>query len=158
MTAIHPDACPESQLLEYAAMAESYSDHPISKSIREAYGKLPERNRIGDVKELPGRGIRAVIDGKTVCVGNDKLMEDIGSAWHPCHRIGTTVHVAVNSVYMGHIVISDEIKTESAEAVKELRDTGVRKTVMLTGDIQAVGESVAKELRARRSIHTIAAG
>ena len=147
VTAIHPDACPESQLLEYAAMAESYSDHPISKSIREAYGKLPERNRIGDVKELPGRGIRAVIDGKTVCVGNDKLMEDIGSAWHPCHRIGTTVHVAVNSVYMGHIVISDEIKTESAEAVKELRDTGVRKTVMLTGDIQAVGESVAKELR-----------
>lgn len=120
---------------------------PISKSIREAYGKLPERNRIGDDKGTAGRGIRAVIDGKTVCVGNDKLMEDIGSAWHPCHRIGTTVHVAVNSVYMGHIVISDEIKTESAEAVKELRDTGVRKTVMLTGDIQAVGESVAKELR-----------
>ncbi len=147
VTAIHPDACSENQLLEYAALAEVYSDHPISKSLREAYGKAPDRSRLEDVRELPGRGISAVIDGKTVCVGNNKLMDEIGSAWHPCHRIGTTVHVAVNSVYMGHIVISDEIKPQAAEAIDALRAAGIKKTVMLTGDIQAVGESVAADLR-----------
>ncbi len=146
VTAIHPDDCSESKLLELAALAESYSDHPISRSLKEAYGIDIDRSRIGDVEELSGRGVKAKVDGNDVCVGNDKLMEEIGVHWHPCHHLGTTVHVALNGRYVGHIVISDEIKSDAAKAIQELRKVGIQKTVMLTGDAKAVGEKVAKEL------------
>ena len=146
VTAVHPDQADEGQLLELAALAESYSDHPISRSIREAWGREPDPSRVRDVEELSGRGVRAVVDGRTVCAGNDKLMEEVGAAWHPCHRVGTTVHVAVDGEYLGHIVISDEVKPDAKEAVSALKALGVRKTVMLTGDAREVGESVAREL------------
>lgn len=146
VTAIHPDKYSEGGLLEMAALAESYSDHPISRSLKEAYGKEVDSTRVGQVEELSGRGVRAQVDGKTVCAGNDKLMEEIGVKWHPCHRVGTTVHVAVDGQYVGHIVISDQVKEDSKEAIAALKAQGVKKTVMLTGDAKVVGESVAKDL------------
>ena len=146
VTAIHPDHCGEAQLLELAALAESYSDHPISRSLKEAYGKELDASRVSKVEELSGRGVRATVDGRQICAGNDKLMEDIGVSWHPCHRVGTTVHVASDGVYLGHIVISDEVKPDAKEAITALKACGVRRTVMLTGDAKAVGESVAQEL------------
>ena len=146
VTAIHPDHCGEAQLLELAALAESYSDHPISRSLKEAYGKELDASRVSTVEELSGRGVRATVDGRQICAGNDKLMEDIGVSWHPCHRVGTTVHVASDGVYLGHIVISDEVKPDAKEAITALKACGVRRTVMLTGDAKAVGESVAQEL------------
>lgn len=146
VTAIHPDHCGEAQLLELAALAESYSDHPISRSLKEAYGKELDASRVSNVEELSGRGVRATVDGRQICAGNDKLMEDIGVSWHPCHRVGTTVHVASDGVYLGHIVISDEVKPDAKEAITALKACGVRRTVMLTGDAKAVGESVAQEL------------
>ena len=146
VTAIHPEEYSESGLLEMAALAESYSDHPISRSLKEAWGKELDASRVGEVEELSGRGVRAQVDGKTVCAGNDKLMEEIGVKWHPCHHVGTTVHVAVEGKYIGHIVISDEVKPDAKEAIAALKAQGVKKTVMLTGDAKAVGESVAKDL------------
>ena len=146
VTAIHPDQCSESRLLELAALAESYSDHPISRSLRDAYNAPLDAGRVADVEELSGRGVRARVDGQLICAGNDKLMEDIGVSWHPCHRVGTTVHVASQGVYLGHIVISDEVKSDAARAIADLKTQGVRKTVMLTGDARAVGEAVAGEL------------
>lgn len=146
VTAIHPEQCSEAELLEMAAYAESYSDHPISRSLKEAYAKEIDALRVSQVEEISGRGVQATIDGKRVCAGNDKLMEDIGVPWYPCHRVGTTVHVAIDGVYAGHIVISDEIKQDAAKAIRQLKAEGVEKTVMLTGDAKAVGESVAKEL------------
>ena len=146
VTAIHPDHCDQGQLLELAALAESYSDHPISRSLKEAYGREMDASRVSNVEEVAGRGVKAVVDGHTICAGNDKLMEDIGVSWHPCHRVGTTVHVASDGVYLGHIVISDEVKPDAKEAVAALKAAGVRKTVMLTGDAQAVGEDVASRL------------
>lgn len=146
VTAIHPDRFPEAQLLELAALAESYSDHPISRSLKDAYGMDIDSSRVTGAEELSGRGVRAQVDGRTVCAGNDKLMEEIGVKWHPCHHVGTTVHVAADGVYAGHIVISDEVKPDAAQAVAALKRAGARKTVMLTGDAKAVGESVAKEL------------
>lgn len=146
VTAIHPEEYSESGLLEMAALAESYSDHPISRSLKEAWGQELDASRVGEVEELPGRGVRAQVDGKTVCAGNDKLMEDIGVKWRPCHHVGTTVHVAVEGKYIGHIVISDEVKPDAKEAIAALKAQGVKKTVMLTGDAKAVGESVAKDL------------
>ena len=146
VTAIHPDKISEAELLELAAYAESYSDHPISRSIREAYGEDIDQNRVGAVEELAGRGVRAEIDGRTVCVGNSKLMDELGAKWHPCHHVGTTVHVEVDGLYAGHLVISDEVKPDAAEAIRKLKELGVQKTVMLTGDAQAVGERVGAEL------------
>ena len=146
VTAIHPEEYSESGLLEMAALAESYSDHPISRSLKEAWGQELDASRVGEVEELSGRGVRAQVDGRTVCAGNDKLMEDIGVKWHPCHHVGTTVHVAVEGKYTGHIVISDEVKPDAKEAIAALKAQGVKKTVMLTGDAKAVGESVAKDL------------
>lgn len=146
VTAIHPDTVSEAQLLELAALAESYSDHPISRSLKEAYNREIDTGRVRDVEELAGRGVRAVIDGKTVCVGNDTFMEELGVKWHPCHHVGTTVHVEVDGLYAGHIVISDEIKADAADAIRLLRQQGVKKTAMLTGDAKAVGESVARQL------------
>ncbi len=146
VTAIHPDTCSEAQLLEMAALAENYSDHPISRSIREAYGKEIDTSRVQDTKEMSGRGVQATIDGKSVCVGNDKWMEEIGVKWHPCHRIGTTVHVAIDGEYAGHLVISDEVKPDAYAAIEALRAQNVKKTVMLTGDARTVGEKTAEEL------------
>ena len=146
VTAIHPDDCSEGQLLELAALAESWSDHPISRSLKEAYGKELDSARVSEAEELSGRGVRAVVDGHTVCAGNDKLMEDVGVSWHPCHRVGTTVHVAADGVYLGHIVISDQVKPDAKEAIAALKAQGVRKTVMLTGDAREVGEDVAGRL------------
>ena len=146
VTAIHPDRCDESTLLELAALAECWSDHPISRSIKDAWGKEIDSARVAGVEELSGRGVRALVDGRTVWAGNDKLMEEAGVSWHPCHKTGTTVHVAVDGEYMGHLVISDEVKHDAAQAIADLRQAGVRRTVMLTGDARAVGEAVAAEL------------
>ena len=146
VTAIHPDDIPEARLLELAALAECYSDHPISRSLKEAYGKDIDASRVSGVEELSGRGVKAVVDGRLVCAGNDKLMEELGVKWHPCHRVGTTVHVAVDGIYAGHIVISDEVKEDAKAAVAALKARGVRKAVMLTGDAKAVGEAVAADL------------
>lgn len=146
VTAIHPDTVSEAQLLELAALAESYSDHPISRSLKDAYNQEIDTARVSEVEELAGRGVRAKIDGRLVCVGNDKLMDERGVAWHPCHHIGTTVHVEVDGLYAGHIVISDEIKADAPDAIRALKKQGVQKTVMLTGDAKAVGESVAAQL------------
>lgn len=146
VTAIHPDNVSELQLLELAALAESGSNHPIAKSVREAYGSELDLSRVKDVKEISGHGVKAQIDGKTVYAGNDKLMEQAGVNWHPCHRTGTTVHIAVEGEYAGHLVISDEIKPDSKQAISSLKNMGIRKTVMLTGDAKEVGEATAKEL------------
>ena len=146
VTAIHPDHCDQSQLLELAALAEASSDHPISRSLLEAWGQLPDRSRVTQAKELSGRGVRAMVDGKVICAGNDKLMEEIGVTWHPCHHVGTTVHVAADGVYLGHIVISDQVKPDAQQAITALKAAGVRKTVMLTGDAKQVGEAVATQL------------
>lgn len=146
VTAIHPEQEREADLLELAALAESWSDHPIAHSIREAYGAELDTSRVTGLEERSGRGVQVQVDGRTVCVGNDTLMEEIGIAWHPCHQVGTTVHVAVDGVYMGHLVISDQVKEDAADAIQALRACGVRKTVMLTGDAQAVGEDVARQL------------
>ena len=146
VTAVHPEQCGEDRLLELAALAESWSEHPISRSLREAYGKEVDASRVTDVEEHSGRGVHAKVDGQEIWVGNDKLMDAIGVSWHPCHRVGTTVHVAAKGEYLGHIVISDEVKEDAAQAVADLKALGVAKTVMLTGDAKAVGESVAAQL------------
>lgn len=146
VTAIHPDECSEARLLELAALAESYSTHPIARSLREAYGLDIEEGRVTGVEELAGRGVKAEVDGRPVYVGNDRLMEEVGASWHPCHHVGTTVHVAFRGEYLGHIVISDEIKPDAREAIAALKRTGIRRTVMLTGDAQTVGEAVGREL------------
>lgn len=146
VTAVHPQIISEQKLIELAAYAEAYSNHPISSSIREAFNAEIDKSRISDIKEISGRGVTAVIDGKDICVGNGKLMDDIGVSWHPCHHIGTTVHVASDGLYAGHIVISDEIKEDSAAAVKALKSEGIKKAVMLTGDAKAVGERISAEL------------
>ncbi|MGI5972707.1 MAG: heavy metal translocating P-type ATPase [Oscillospiraceae bacterium] len=146
VTAIHPDECSEARLLELAALAESYSTHPIARSLREAYGLDIEEGRVTGVEELAGRGVKAEVDGQPVYVGNDRLMEEVGASWHPCHHVGTTVHVAFRGEYLGHIVISDEVKPDAREAIAALKRAGIRRTVMLTGDAQTVGEAVGREL------------
>ena len=146
VTAVHPDEISESRLLEIAAVAESYSDHPIARSLREAYAQPIEPARLSDLKELSGRGVSGRVDGMAVLVGNDRLMEENGIHWHPCHHVGTTVHVALEGQYAGHIVISDEVKPDSAQAIARLKSMGIRKTVMLTGDAKAVGEDTARRL------------
>lgn len=146
VTAIHPDQCSEQHLLELAALAESYSDHPISRSIREAWGAELDRSRVTGVEERSGKGVQALVDGVPVWVGSGKLMDEIGVTWHPCHKVGTTVHVASQGTYLGHIVISDQVKPDAAQAIRDLKAAGVKKTVMLTGDAVAVGEAVAAEL------------
>lgn len=127
-------------------MAEYYSDHPISRSLKEAYAKETDTARLGEVKEISGHGVEAYIDGKKVSVGNDKLMEKEGVQWHPCHNVGTTVHIAEEGEYLGHIVISDEVKSDSKEAIRLLKAEGIKKTVMLTGDTKEVGEDIAGKL------------
>lgn len=146
VTAVHPNEISKEQLLEFAALAESYSDHPISLSLKAAYRQQLDTSRVSNTEELSGRGVRAVVDGRAVHAGNDKLMNEINVSWHNCHHTGTIVHVAVDNRYAGHIVISDEVKADAAEAIRALKEQGVRKTVMLTGDAKAVGEQVAQQL------------
>ena len=146
VTAVHPETASEAELLDIAAAAESYSNHPIAHSIVLAHGGHIDKSRIGRIKEIPGLGLEVQIDNKTVYVGNGKLMERIGASWRDCHRVGTIVHIAVGSEYMGHIVISDEIKPDAGESVSALKRLGILKTVMLTGDSQKVGQAVGSQL------------
>ena len=146
VTAVHPHEIDKAQLVELAALAESYSTHPIAASLRTAYGQAPDTARVADYEELSGRGVRAKVDGRTVCVGNGRLMDEAGAEWHECHLTGTVAHVAVDGRYAGHIVISDEVKPDAAAAIAAQKAAGVHKTVMLTGDAKEVGEAVAKQL------------
>ena len=146
VTAVHHSPIPEEKLLEYAAHAECHSSHPISRSLREAYGKYIDQTRVTDVQEISGHGIIAKVDGEEVAIGNEKLMKKIGAEYHECHHVGTIIHVAVNGRYCGHIVISDELKEHSREAMLELKKAGVEKTVMLTGDAESVAKKVAEEV------------
>ena len=146
VTAVHHSQVDEARLLEYAALAESASSHPISKSLQRAYGREPDRSRVSDIQELGGQGITAVVDGHTVAAGNDKLMDRLGVPCIPCHSVGTIIHMAVDGEYMGHIVISDVVKPTSREAVQALKAAGVGETVMLTGDAAPVAEQVAGAL------------
>ncbi len=146
VTAVHPDRISREELLELAALAEGFSDHPISRSLKKAYGRRIDEERIANVREIAGRGIESYVDGRRVCAGNDRLMEQEGVAWRECHRAGTVVHVAIDGLYAGHIVISDEIKPDAAQAISALRQGGVRKVVMLTGDAPSAAEQVGKAL------------
>ena len=147
VTAVHPQQVSEGELLELAALAERFSDHPISRSIQAACQSAPDPNRVTDAKEIAGHGVRAVVDGKTVLAGNQKLMDQFHIPFEDaCHHVGTIIHVAVDGVYMGHIVISDQVKEGAKETLRDLKAAGVRKTVMLTGDSQAVGQAVARQL------------
>ncbi len=143
---ILPQGCTERELLETAALAESYSDHPISRSLQEAWGGELDASRVESVEELSGRGVRATIDGKTVCAGSARLMEEAGAVCAPCPEAGTVVYVAIDGVYMGCLVISDQAKPDAAQAVAQLKGLGVKRTVMLTGDRKETGEAVAREL------------
>ena len=146
VTAIYPEQCDEEQLLHLAAHVERFSTHPIAVSLREAYSHEQDGCTVEQVEEVSGQGVRAVVNGKTVCVGNTKMMEQLNVRFHPCELVGTIVHVAVEGEYFGHIVISDEMKSDAREAVASLKAAGVRRTVMLTGDRREVGEDVAKQL------------
>ena len=134
------------KLLEYAALAECASSHPISKSLQRAYGKEIDRSRVTDIEEISGHGILAKVDGIPVAAGNSKLMKQLGIPYKDCHSVGTIIHMAVNGSYAGHIVISDIVKPHSKEAIQKLRRSGVHKTVMLTGDTGKVAQAVASEL------------
>ena len=146
VTAVHHSPMDEAQLLEYAALAECASSHPISKSLQKAYGKEIDRSRVTDIEELSGHGITATVDGHAVAAGNSKLMNKLGVEYHDCHSTGTIIHMAVDGQYAGHIVISDVVKPHSKEAIEQLKRAGVQKTVMLTGDAKRVADSVAAEL------------
>ncbi|MBQ1842579.1 MAG: cadmium-translocating P-type ATPase, partial [Bacteroidales bacterium] len=148
VTAVHPEVLDkfEDNLLHLAAHVESYSTHPIAAALRSAYPAENDGCEVSEVEEIAGKGVKAKVNGSVVAVGNSSLMDMIGAAWHPCHHSGTIVHVAVDGIYAGHIVISDRVKSDSAEAIKALRDAGVEKTVMLTGDMEEVGKAVAEEL------------
>ncbi len=147
VTGIYPQSCSEQELLELAALAESYSNHPISRSLREALETTPDTSRLGQVDEISGRGVRAQVDGHTVLAGNALLMQESGITFSQEQHIGTVVHVALDGNYLGCILISDEPKPDAADAIRALKQRGVRRTVMLTGDAQAVAQQVAKQLR-----------
>ncbi len=146
VSGIHHNKMEDEKLLEYAALAECASSHPISKSIQRAYGKEIDRNRVTDVSEVSGYGIIAKVDGNEVAAGNNKLMDQLGIGYKDCHKVGTIIHMAINGEYAGHIVISDVIKPHAKEALAELKKAGVKKTVMLTGDAKRVAEEVAGSL------------
>ena len=146
VNAVHHNSLDEAKILEYAALAESASSHPISKSLQKAYGKPIDRSRVSDIQEISGHGVMAKVDGVPIAAGNHKLMEKLGISYHSCHSVGTIVHIAIDGQYAGHIVISDVIKPHSKEAVAALKHAGVEKTVMLTGDVKKVADRVASEL------------
>ncbi len=143
---IHHSTIEDEKLLEYAALAESFSTHPISQSLQKAYGKHIDQSRISDVKEIGGHGLTATVDGVEVAVGNHKLMDQLGISYIDCHSVGTIVHVALDGKYAGHILIADKIKPDAAKAIQSLKKCGIHKTVMLTGDRKEVGEQVARTL------------
>ena len=146
VTAVHHNTMDEAKLLEYAALAECASSHPISKSLQKAYGKEIDRSRVTDIEEISGKGITAKVDGHEVLTGNAKLMALHNIPYNDCHSVGTIIHMAIDGEYAGHIVISDVIKPHSKEAIQKLKHAGVEKTVMLTGDAKRVADQVAKEL------------
>lgn len=146
VTAIHPAKVSNDELLDIAAVAECNSNHPIAQSIVAAHKGHINPERVSSVKEIAGRGVEAVIDGRTIYVGNSKLMDDVHADWHECHHVGTVIHIAENGKYLGHIVISDEPKPDSKKAIQQLKALGVKKVVMLTGDSRMVAENVANEL------------
>ena len=146
VSGIHHSQIPDEKLLEYAALAECSSSHPISKSLQKAYGKPVDRNRVTDIEEISGNGVIAKVDGVSVAAGNAKLMKKLGIAYQECHHVGTVVHMAVDGRYAGHILISDIIKPHAKEAIAELKKAGISRTVMLTGDSRRVADQVAAEL------------
>ena len=146
VSGIHHNEMSDEKLLEYAALAECSSSHPISKSLQKAYGKPVDRNRVTDIEEISGNGVIAKVDGVSVAAGNAKLMKKLGIAYQECHHVGTVVHMAVDGRYAGHILISDIIKPHAKEAIEELKKAGISKTVMLTGDSRRVADQVAAEL------------
>ncbi|MGX8706536.1 MAG: heavy metal translocating P-type ATPase, partial [bacterium] len=146
VTAVHHSPIDDMKLLEYAALAECHSSHPISASLKKAYGKHIDPRRVTDLEEISGHGITAKVDGIDVAVGNEKLMNRLGIPFRYCHHVGTIIHMAVAGKYAGHIVIADELKEHSKEAMTQLRKAGVEKTVMLTGDSEAVAKAVAEEV------------
>ena len=146
VTAVHPEKIAERELLHLAAHVERFSTHPIAASLRAAYPEESDHCSVADITEIAGEGIQATVNGLRVSVGNGKLMDAVGAAWHPCHKVGTTIHVAIDGEYAGHIVISDRIKGDAAEAVAALRKAGVSQTVMLTGDSEEIGRAVAEEI------------
>ena len=146
VSGIHHNKMPDEKLLEYAALAECSSSHPISKSLQKAYGKPIDRNRVTDIEEISGNGVIAKVDGISVAAGNTKLMNRLGIAYQDCHHVGTVVHIAIDGKYAGHILISDIIKPHAKEAIAELKKAGISKTVMLTGDSKRVADQVAEEL------------
>ena len=146
VSGVHHNTIPEEQLLEYAALAECSSSHPISKSLQKAYGKPIDRNRVTDIEEISGHGVKAKVDGVEVAVGNAKLMKQMDLSYSECHEVGTIVHVAVDGTYAGHILISDQLKPHAKQAIQDLKRAGITKTVMLTGDMKRVADQVAAEL------------
>ena len=146
VTGVHHNQMEEARLLEYAALAENFSTHPISKSLQRAYGKKVDPTRVSDVQELSGKGVIAKVDTATVAVGNAKLMDYLQIPYHDCHHVGTIVHIAIDGAYAGHIVISDRVKPHAKEAIQRLERTGMKKIVMLTGDAAKVAKKVAEEL------------
>ena len=146
VNAVHHNEMDRDKLIEYAALAESASSHPISKSLLRAYGKEPDRSRVTDIEEISGNGVTAKIDGIDVAVGNDKLMTRLGIEYTSCHSVGTIIHMAIDGKYAGHIVISDSVKPHSKDAINKLKSIGIRKTVMLTGDAKMPAEQTAMEL------------
>ena len=146
VSGIHHSRLEDEKLLEYAALAESASSHPISRSLQRAYGKEMDRSRVSDIREIGGEGVTAAVDGHPVAAGNGKLMDRLGIPYIPCHGVGTVIHMAIDGQYMGHILISDVVKPTAREAVRQLKAAGVRRTVMLTGDAKRVADQVAAEL------------
>ena len=146
VNAIHHGTIDDKRIIEYAALAESASSHPISRSLQKAYGKAIDRSRVSHIEEISGNGVKAIVDGHEIACGNDKLMHLLGIEPIMCHSIGTIIHVAIDGIYSGHIVISDVVKPHSAEAIQSLKRIGIRKTVMLTGDAKKVADSVAEKL------------
>lgn len=144
--AIHPDKISPDQLIHLAAHVERYSTHPIAVSLKQAFGNEADGCKVEDVEEIAGHGVRAVVNGHTVCVGNERMMDSVGAEWHKCHVVGTTVHVSIDGEYAGHIVVADRIKEDAADAIAGLHAMGVRNTVMLTGDRKEVGEDVARRV------------
>ena len=147
VTAVHPDECDENELLHLAAHVEHFTTHPIGAALRDAFpDEVTDGCEVSEVEEIAGHGIRAKVGDRIVCVGNTKMMDSIGAKWHDCHHVGTIIHVAIDGQYAGHIVINDKIKDDSAEAIEALKNLGVEKTVMLTGDRKEVADNVAKTL------------
>ena len=146
VTGVHHNTLPMDEILEYAALAESFSSHPISRSLQKAYGKAIDQSRVTDVQEVSGKGVIAKVDGRSVAAGNAKLMEMKGISYQECHSVGTIVHLAVDGEYVGHILIADLLKPHAEEAIRALKAAGIRKTVMLTGDAKRVADKVAADL------------